>query len=77
MKIGRIIAFVALLIVGLLGLAMSVCGGGVLFILFSSPGSASGSLFFGAIALGSVVIGLSVLFVVWRAMRIAAEKEDV
>lgn len=65
MKTGRIVMFVALLIGGFIGLAMTVCGGGFLFWM---SGSGGGGGFFTFIPLASIAIGVTVIIAVLRGL---------
>jgi hypothetical protein len=56
----RILMFLGLLILGLLGLAMTVCGGG--FLVFALLNLRRGVEMLLIIALGSFVVGLGLLF---------------
>ena len=70
MRVGRIIAFAALLMTGLAALAVTVCGGGVLFLFVTTGGWTQGAFAIAGMGLGSVAIGSTVLFVVWRGIKL-------
>ena len=77
--LGRIILFLILLLVGLLGLAMTVCGGGFLFELVraASRGNRLGSwLGIAGVAIASIAVGLTALFGVWRGIKVFGERES-
>jgi hypothetical protein len=65
----RVLIVLAALVLGLVGLLMSVCGGGVMLITISSPGGELGSIL--AIAVPSLLFGI--LFV-WLSVVILRKK---
>lgn len=79
MRIGRIIAFGALLMAGLVGLAMTVCGGGFLLMFLRAPRGGtdpwSGLAFFAVITLGSIAIGSTILVAVFSGMKALSKKD--
>lgn len=75
--LGKIILFLVLLVVGLLGLAMTVCGGGFLIALVRAASRGNGGSWLGlaGIAIASIAIGLTALVGVWRGMRVFGERD--
>jgi hypothetical protein len=57
----RVLIVVAALVLGLIGLLMSVCGGGVVLMTISSPGGQIGSILM--IAVPSVLFGILFVWV--------------
>lgn len=62
----KTVAFLVLMVVGFVGLAMTICGGGILVVILGSSTWTPGGLL---LPLVSLVIGVTVLFAVWRAMK--------
>jgi hypothetical protein len=75
MSLGKILLFVALLLIGLVGLAMTVCGGGFLLALLRAGNAGNDWFLWAGLALGSLAIGVTILFVIWHAANILAKKE--
>jgi hypothetical protein len=74
MIIGRILAILGLLLVGLLGLGMSVCGGGFTVMALLPPLRSRGlDPFFASlvllIAFPSLMLGVHILTSVWGALK--------
>ncbi len=72
MKIRRILVFLVLLALGFVGLAMTVSGGAFLVAIARNGGWRNGGIIIG-IALGSLAMGVTLLFVLWRVMRVLDE----
>jgi hypothetical protein len=61
-EVWKTLVFIGLLLLGLLGLAMTVCGGGFLMMM------AGPEPIVVAVALFSLVIGLFILYLAWRGI---------
>ena len=66
----RVLVIVGTLLLGLIGLGMSLCGGGVAIITISSPGAELGSSLL-SIAVFCLLVGL---FFVWLSVVILRKK---
>lgn len=71
----KALLFLVLLIVGLLALAMSVCGGGFLLLLFRNRNAGGDWLGPAGLAFGSLALGLAALFGIWQAAKALFDKE--
>jgi hypothetical protein len=67
----RVLVVVGALLLGLIGLGMSLCGGGLMMIATSSPGTELGSVL--AIAVPCLLVGI---FFVWLSVIILRKKID-
>lgn len=67
----RVLVIVIMLLLGLIGLGMSLCGGGVVIMAFSNPGWEDGLLV--TIAGLSLLVGI---FLVWGSVVILRRKLD-
>lgn len=67
MSVGKILAFIVMLLLGLVGLAMSVCGGGFLFSALLSGGGDAVAV--AGIAVPTLVVGAVLAWVSWRVLR--------
>lgn len=66
MKVGRFLAFLALLLLGSVGLLVTVCGGGFLVAELGSGGPRALSI----IALVSLAVGIGILFAAGTMIKV-------
>jgi hypothetical protein len=69
-EVWKTLAFIGLFLLSLLGLAMTVCGGGFVALdLQAAPAENAYKETILLFALGSLVIGLFILYLFWRGMK--------
>jgi len=65
MKVVKVLWFLCLLLIGLVGLAMTVCGGGVILLSLQNLPAATPA-FIWVVALVSLLIGIVIVRFVWK-----------